>query len=410
MTIKKLFFLLIYFFLLTALYPQSEKYFPLNNFIQTEKIDIEYNNDIGKIILKKNSKIAILLINSPYIILENQNYFINDLVIFKNGTVYIPENLYLLIKKYLTSKKNFNSQKYITMNNIDDNFYLNTAAVLSQNKDSVEEKKANITESKKTDNNNKTANSNEIPSANNINVKDRYIYDKEAAEKIKINAIIIDPGHGGSDPGAIGFSGLKEKEINLKTSLLLYEKLKENFKDKKIILTREQDDYMSLDKRSHIANFVFDKYGPSLFISIHVNASKSKKSYGFETWYLVEEYRRNIVKSGNISNDADVETVLNSMLNDEIYKESKYLANRIQFHLNNEIGYVSLDRGIKEQTYFVIKKSIMPAVLVEIGFNTNKYEELRLTKQEYLNKIASAILNGVIDFIKLYEQTNGYTK
>jgi len=395
---KKNFLLLIYISLLTALFSESERFIPLNNFIQSYKIDIEYNNDIGKIILKKNSKIAVLLINSPYIVIENQNYFINDIVVFKNGTIFIPENLYLLIKKYLTSNKNFNNLKYITLNNIDENYYLNSSTALAQNKENEAEKKLNFTESKK------------IALVNNVNVKDRYIYDKEVKEKIKINAIIIDPGHGGSDPGAIGFSGLKEKDVALKTSLLLYEKLNQNFKDKKIILTRDQDDYISLDKRSQIANFVFNKYGPSLFISIHVNASKSKKSYGFETWYLVEEYRRNIVKSGNISNDADVETVLNSMLNDEIYKESKYLANRIQFHLNNEIGYVTMDRGIKEQTYFVIKKSIMPAVLVEIGFNTNKYEELRLTKQEYLNKIATAILNGVIDFIKLYEQTNGYTK
>src|SRR4030042_3285178 len=102
---KKNFLLLIYISLITALFSESEKYIPLNNFIQSYKIDIEYNNDIGKIILKKNSKTAVLLISSPYIILENQNYFINDIVIFKNGTVYIPENLYLLIKKYLTSKK-----------------------------------------------------------------------------------------------------------------------------------------------------------------------------------------------------------------------------------------------------------------------------------------------------------------
>ncbi|MBN2546806.1 MAG: N-acetylmuramoyl-L-alanine amidase [Spirochaetes bacterium] len=408
--LKKNFFLLIYFFTITALFSQSEKFLPLNHIIQTDNIDIEYYSDMGKIILKKNKKNVILLINSPYLIIENKNYFINDIVLFKNGTVYIPENLYLLIKKYLTSNKDFIKHKYITLNNISDNYYLNSPAVHAQNKKSMEDKTSKSSGYKENPDNKNISNSKEVLSADNVNVKDRYIFDKEVSEKIKINAIIIDPGHGGSDPGAIGFSGIKEKEIVLKTSLLLYDKLKDVFKDKKIILTRDKDEYISLDKRSQIANYVFNKYGPSLFISIHVNASKSKKSYGFETWYLVEEYRRNIVKSGNISNDADVETVLNSMLNDEIYKESKYLANRIQFHLNNEIGYVSLDRGIKEQTYFVIKKSIMPAVLVEIGFNTNKYEEIRLTKHDYLNKIAKAILNGIIDFIKLYEQTNGYTK
>ena len=243
-----------------------------------------------------------------------------------------------------------------------------------------------------------------------VNVKNKYIYVDQEPKDIKINAIIIDPGHGGDDPGAIGYSGTKEKDIVLKTSLILYDKLKKIYPDKKIVLTRYNDTYISLDKRAKIANYVFNKYGNSLFISIHVNGSRSTKSHGFETWYLVEEYRRNIIRKGEISQDVDVENVLNSMLNDEIYKESKDLARRIQNYLVKEIGDVSRNRGIKEQTYFVIKKSIMPAVLVEIGFNTNKYEEARLTRYLYLNKITDGILNGILDFIKDYEKTYGYTK
>ncbi len=387
-----------------------------NGFISLKSVisllNLEVYNDyvIGKTTLKKLNKSVVLLIDSPYILIEKKQYFINSYILIENGQIFISQELENLLNNYFTNK-NYEKKinKVIMVETGKKDFYLD---LKRDNKYSADNK--NLKKDLDLTNDIILSNVEEIEDIEckeeKINIKNKYIYVGQEPSDIKINAIIIDPGHGGEDPGAIGYSKTKEKDIVLKTSLILYDKLKKEYPDKKIVLTRYNDVFISLDKRAKIANYVFNKYGNSLFISIHVNASRSSRSYGFETWYLVEEYRRNIISKGEISQDVDVENVLNSMLNDEIYKESQDLANKIQKNLNKEIGSVSEDRGIKEQTYFVIKKSIMPAVLVEIGFNTNKYEEIRLTRYSYLNKITDGILKGVLDFIKDYEKTYGYTK
>ncbi|MCH5150628.1 MAG: N-acetylmuramoyl-L-alanine amidase, partial [Spirochaetales bacterium] len=121
-------------------------------------------------------------------------------------------------------------------------------------------------------------------------ISEVYLHEMKP-DKILINAIVIDAGHGGKDAGA--FRGtLLEKNITLKVAKKINELLKKKFPDKKIILTRDSDVFLSLDKRSEIANNVSVKYGASIFVSIHVNASKSPKAYGFETWYIVDSYKR----------------------------------------------------------------------------------------------------------------------
>ncbi len=374
---------------------------PINKLITSLKLEIEYDYFNGQIKIFNNKNKIIFLLDSPYILFDTKKFYINNFIKSEQGQIYIPNELVNMINIYFKenridslNKQKLNKQKN-NLTNIKDNFYLNIKKNNKEepNYENKEEFKNIIYDKDNTE----------------IDIKNKYFF-KEKQENIKIKAIIIDPGHGGSDPGAVGFSGTKEKDIVLQAALILQDKLMELFPNKKIILTRESDIFLSLEKRAKIANYVFDKYGQSLFISLHVNASRSKKSYGFETWYLVEELRRNIIKKGELTEDKDVENVLNSMLNDEIYKESKYLATIIQNNIENEIGYISKNRGIKEQIYFVIKKSVMPAVLIEMGFNTNKYEEIRLTKYEYLNKVTQGIKKGVEDFIYEFEKTLGFTK
>lgn len=370
-----LFFVFSFYWLLAI---QSDTYISLTEVSLELDLDVKIDWDTGKVILKRKDKTANVLINSSYLILDEEVIFIYEFVVLKNGEIFLPIKSYEFLKKYFNNK-----------------YYSFKEEVYLDNPKKIE---------KSSKNRENYANQ----SLEGVKIKDRYIYNKETS--IKINAIIIDAGHGGHDPGAIGPCGTKEKDISLKIALLLKELLKNIFPDKKIVLIRDKDEFVSLEKRSQIANWVFNTYGPSVFLSIHTNASKSPKSYGFETWYLVEEYRRQIVKNGLISTDADVETVLNSMLNDAIYNESKFLARRIQYHLNRRIGFVSMDRGIKEETYFVIKKSIMPAVLVEVGFVTNKEEELRLTNNKYLNNIVYGIIDGLKDFIEVYEGNNAHIR
>lgn len=407
----KILIILILFimFSYTSLNSLDNGFVSINNIITTFELNVNYDSLVGRIELKKNIKSVILLLDSAYILIDNKEYFISGFIYIENGQIFIPEELENIINNYFSGKNIFKkSDTFIAENENKGDYYLDIKRD-NITKTAINDKEKE-TDIKRTDLTDDLIIKNDNDSFEKIDVKDKYIYIDKEPKNIKINAIIIDPGHGGEDPGAIGNSGTKEKDIVLKTSLILSEKLKEIYPDKKIVLTRYNDIFISLDKRANIANYVFNKYGNSLFISIHTNASRSTKSYGFETWYLVEEYRRNIIKKGEISQDVDVESILNSMLNDEIYKESQDLAKKIQNYLEQEIGDVSKDRGIKEQTYFVIKKSIMPAVLVEIGFNTNKYEEIRLTKYSYLNKITDGILNGISEFIKGYEKTNGYTK
>ena len=401
MQLKRKYFILmtiIFVFSVHTLFFAEDGYYEINKLISLFELDFDYDQLFGSLTLRKNDKSVKISLDSSYILLGNEQHFINKYVKSENGQILVPENVVDKICGYLDVKKNIVDKKEKIIKKNGDDYYL----------DISRDKPYNLTKKDAEDGLDEDGYKNDVTD-DKIDVKDKYIYDKKP-ENIKINAIIIDPGHGGQDPGAVGYSGTKEKDIVLKTSLILADKLKRLYPDKKIVLTRDSDVFPPLDKRSNIANYVFNKYGNSLFVSVHVNASPSSKPYGFETWCLIEEYRRKIIKKGEVSSDSDVENVLNSMLNDEIYKESKELALLIQKSLNKQIGNISKDRGIKEETYFVIKKSIMPAVLVEIGFNTNKYEEIRLTKYSYLNKIADGIFEGINEFIDNYEKSDGYTK
>lgn len=236
-------------------------------------------------------------------------------------------------------------------------------------------------------------------------ISENFIYEIKP-EKIVVNAIVIDAGHGGNDPGA--FRGrLLEKNITLQVAKKLEILLQSKYPKKKIIMTRKEDSFVSLDKRSEIANNISKKYGTSIFVSIHVNASKSPKAYGFETWYIVDNYKRNVIEKNRVSNDEDINSILNSMINEELYSESRNLAHKIQKSLNQRIGTLSKNRGVKENTYIVVKNSFMPAVLIEIGFLSNKYEANQLTNDAYLNKLAAGILDGIGEFVNEYETTFG---
>jgi len=384
---KKIILIIFFIFLVFNILSDTQDYYPLNKIIKELNLKYKYDSLKNIIYIYKDTKTISVINDSPYILIDSKKYFINGFVKMEQGQYLMPKKSINILFKYFTgSNIEFNNDK---KNKNNDSFYLN----IKRN-----EYISNIENQE-----------DEIKKNESIEAKNNYIFE-EQPKNIKINAIIIDPGHGGSDPGAVGYSGTKEKDIVLKAGLILKDKLKNKYPDKKIVMTRDKDIFLSLEQRAKIANYVFNKYGPSLFISIHVNASRSSKSYGFETWILIEEYRRKIIKKGEISDDIDVENIIDSMLNDEIYKESKELSKKIQNSLENYIGDVSKNRGIKEQTYFVIKKSIMPAVLIEIGFNTNKYEENRLTKYKYLNKIADGIYYGIESFIYEYEKTFGYTR
>ncbi len=195
---------------------------------------------------------------------------------------------------------------------------------------------------------------------NNISVT----LDKEIAEEIdKNNLIIIDAGHGGFDPGAIGASGLTEKEVNLNIAHKVREKLEKE--ELNVMLTRENDIFISLKERVRIAN----EAGGRIFVSIHNNASSKNHSEGTETF---------------LAPGRDGECLL--------------LAELIQEELIAELNL--FDRGVKRDNFYVIKYTEMPAVLVEVAFLSNSHEESLLESDLFCNKAAEAIARGIKKYIE----------
>lgn len=239
-----------------------------------------------------------------------------------------------------------------------------------------------------------------------------FSQNKLTDNSMTIKAVIIDPGHGGKDPGAIGSYSdgesqvqLQEKDIVLSVASDLSDKLKRRYRDKDIILTRSVDEFITLEQRTVIANEIELEDNESIiFVSIHANASLNSKAKGFEVWYLPPEYRRELLDESILDGESgDVFPILNTMLEEEITVESILLAQSIQNGLNQAVGSFISDRGLKEESWFVVRNAKMPAVLVELGFITNKEEAIILGDITYLKKISEGIYNGISSFIDHFE-------
>jgi len=233
-----------------------------------------------------------------------------------------------------------------------------------------------------------------------------------SSNSMRIKAVIIDPGHGGKDPGAIGTYSdgenqvqLMEKDIVLSVAIDLADKLKKTYLDKGIILTRSTDDFITLEQRTVIANEIDLQENESIiFVSVHANASFNSKAKGFEVWYLPPEIRRDLLDVSLLDSDlSDVAPILNTMLEEEITVESILLAQNIQNGLNQTVGSFIEDRGLKEESWFVVRNAKMPAVLVELGFITNQEEAMILGDKRHLKKISEGIYNGISGFIDHFE-------
>lgn len=236
-------------------------------------------------------------------------------------------------------------------------------------------------------------------------------------KKEKITFIVIDAGHGGKDPGALGSKNVKEKTITLEVAKRVQKKLKLKLPGIKIVLTRKSDKFIELGKRTEIANKLLSKNNNGIFISIHVNASLSSKVSGYETYFLSqnasnEEARATAALENNVvvleknkhSSKQDVEFVEALMLTTQIQNESKDLAKNIQTNMRKRMKVFS-NRGVKKADFFVLRGVLMPAALVEIGYITHKNELKYLMTASYQNKVSDSITSGISDFIKKYNSS-----
>ena len=232
----------------------------------------------------------------------------------------------------------------------------------------------------------------------------------ELREKWIIDTVVIDPGHGGKDPGAVGVNNIQEKDIALDISKQLGKMIERNL-GLKVIYTRDEDIFIPLWKRTQIAN----NAGADIFISIHANAA-NQKARGFETFLLRIGKTQDAIEVAKRENEAikleekthqyidfsDGKRIVASMTQNSAMRGSEYLADRIQVNLDKRID--SINRGVKQAGFHVLVGATMPNVLVEVGFITNKYEAKQLAKAQYKREIAKGLYAAVADFKSKYEK------
>jgi N-acetylmuramoyl-L-alanine amidase len=254
-----------------------------------------------------------------------------------------------------------------------------------------------------------------------IDVKGNYVKDEVVAEKRKkedalprkkreeltvkhyIKTIVIDPGHGGKDPGAIGYNGLEEKTVVLDIAKRLKKIMREKT-NYKIILTREKDVYLSLEERTAIANTL----NADLFISLHANASRRRGAMGVETYFLDYTFNEEVLEIASRENNApfllkdDLQAILYDLKKTNYYNESILLANHVQesLILSLDSNYRKfLNRGAKAAPFYVLFGAEMPSVLIETLFISNRKEEKMLRNERFKQRIAEAIFIGIQNYM-----------
>lgn len=216
---------------------------------------------------------------------------------------------------------------------------------------------------------------------------------------LKIGRVVIDPGHGGKDHGTTGVSGLKEKDLVLDVSKRLADLVRERL-GSEVVLTREDDNFVSLEERTEIAN----RSRADLFISVHANSSPYKLATGSETFFLnftTSREAMDVAARENASSQrsvAELQDIVRKIALKDKRDESEDFAARIQtalFRAQRTEGMAPKNRGVKSAPFIVLVGAEMPSILVEIGFLSNAKEEAALKTPEYRQKMAEALLKGL---------------
>lgn len=220
---------------------------------------------------------------------------------------------------------------------------------------------------------------------------------------LKVRTVVIDPGHGGHDPGAIGPTGVKEKDVNLAIAKALKQRLEQSGFVEKVVLTRYDDRFIPLEERTAIAR----KHKADLFISIHCNSSKNKNAHGIETYVLsftkdpdalAVAARENATNTRGLS---DLEDILKKYLLSSKIDESISLAEHVQTSLvaslNGHYGEIN-DKGVKKAPFVVLIGADVPSILIEASFISNPRDEKRLADPMYIDKIANGIVAGIYKY------------
>ena len=235
----------------------------------------------------------------------------------------------------------------------------------------------------------------------------------------KISTVVIDPGHGGKDSGALG-SISKEKDLNLTVALLVGDYIKKNLPDVKVIFTRERDVFVGLNERAQIAN----RNNADVFISIHCNSTgkKNASASGAETFVLGEHknaanlevaknensailYEEDAKEQyGDFNLNSPEAYIALSLFQQEYLNQSLQLAANMQDQFTKRVG--RKDRGVQQAGFLVLWKTAMPSILIELGFISNAAEERFLASESGQIYMASAIYRAFRDFKMSFEGEN----
>jgi len=232
-------------------------------------------------------------------------------------------------------------------------------------------------------------------------------------ELLPLRTIVLDAGHGGHDTGAVGPTGLMEKELVLDVTQRVA-RLVEGRLGLKVLLTRDADVFVTLQDRTSYAN----RQRADLFVSIHANAHRVKGTDGVETFFLSSEATDNAARqvaaaengviqlekaAGRGTSKADVlKTILWDLAQSEFQTESARLAEIVHDSVTQTLRMSN--RGVKQAGFYVLGGAAMPAILLEIGFVTNPREERRLKDSHYRDELARAILAGLVEYKRHWDQ------
>jgi N-acetylmuramoyl-L-alanine amidase len=217
--------------------------------------------------------------------------------------------------------------------------------------------------------------------------------------------IVIDPGHGGEDSGALGVDGTAEKDLVLAYSLALRDHLTASLPEAVVVLTRDDDSYPTLEERSQLAN----QLEADIFLSVHANSAANPAAQGVETFFLDprgtapgelvpgREHDGPCEVAHEVGVTGDVlAVVIDDLLRDGAHRRSAALAEAVQLRLVTATGAV--DRGVRQGQFRVLRGLRSPAVVIELGFLSHTGEGARLVDPEYQHTVITALAEAVADY------------
>ena len=240
-------------------------------------------------------------------------------------------------------------------------------------------------------------------------IKDVNTFIEEIEDDKVFGVVVIDPGHGGKDPGAIGPGGGSEKDAVLPISLEI-KKYLSKYSGVKIYLTRETDTFIPLSERTEFAN----GKNADLFVSVHANASEKSVNVGGYKMYFLSEAKNesdewtarlenSVLKLEGESKMSGLESVLFSLANSEFIKESQDFSIMLEKSFGKNMKDIQrLHTGVGQANFYVLNGASMPAVLVETAFISNPKEEKLLADKKFQNETAESIGAAIVDFLKKY--------